>query len=404
MIKDLIAYIKGSLGERLMRSSLTILSIVLGIMAIFALLSFGQGLQKYIDEIAGDFGTDKIIAQPATFGAPGSSTTNFDQKDIDVFYSENDLKVVSPSFMSQIPMTPDPDEKGKWFWIMSLPTETDQFKAWMFSYETEYGRDLKKGDKYKAMLGANHRIKDKIWDRPLEVGSKIYLNDIQFEVVGFVESVGNPQDDGNIYIPIDVAEDVFGLDEIEYNYVIMQVQEGVDIDQTVDKLERDLRRERGVKEGQEDFSITTFEEQLQVFSSVIDVINAVLAMIAGISVVVAGVNIANTMYTAVLERTKEIGVMKAIGATNWYIQVIFVIESGILGLVGGLLGVLLGYIVSKTGETIIAATGYDFLKPYFPWWLTVGCLVFAWMVGTVSGYLPSRQAAKLQPVQALRYE
>jgi len=112
----------------------------------------------------------------------------------------------------------------------------------------------------------------------------------------------------------------------------------------------------------------------------------------------------NTMYTAVLERTREIGIMKAIGATNHDILVIFVIESGVLGLIGAALGALLGYLIASAGGAIAAAAGYSILKPVFPAWLVLGCLGFGLALGCASGFLPARQAAQLKPVDSLRYE
>ena len=133
-------------------------------------------------------------------------------------------------------------------------------------------------------------------------------------------------------------------------------------------------------------------------------LNAILVIISGISIVVAAVNIMNTMYTSVIERTREIGVMKAIGSRNRQILNVFVIESGILGLIGGILGILLGYSIAKIGQFVAKTYGLTFLKPYFPLWLIVGCLLFAFLVGAGSGLLPAVQASRQKPVDALRYE
>ena len=110
------------------------------------------------------------------------------------------------------------------------------------------------------------------------------------------------------------------------------------------------------------------------------------------------------MFTSVLERTKEIGVMKAIGAKNSDILIIFVVESGLIGLIGGVLGILLGYMVSGIGGSIAAANGFALLKPAYPLLLIVGCLVFSFSVGAAAGFFPARRASKLKPVDALRYE
>jgi putative ABC transport system permease protein len=110
------------------------------------------------------------------------------------------------------------------------------------------------------------------------------------------------------------------------------------------------------------------------------------------------------MYTTVLERTKEIGIMKSIGAQNHKILSIFVFESGFLGLIGGAFGIIFGYIISKIGGSIAAANGYSLLQPTFPWYLIVGCLSFSLFIGLISGLWPARKASKLRPVDALRYE
>ncbi|MCK4589887.1 MAG: ABC transporter permease, partial [Nanoarchaeota archaeon] len=123
-----------------------------------------------------------------------------------------------------------------------------------------------------------------------------------------------------------------------------------------------------------------------------------------ISLLVGGVGIMNTMYTSVLERTNEIGVMKAIGAQNKDILAIFLFESGFLGLMGGIIGVLIGVGIGKLVEFGAAMQGLDILKASFPWYLIVGALLFSFLVGAISGVAPARQASKMKPVEALRYE
>ena len=143
---------------------------------------------------------------------------------------------------------------------------------------------------------------------------------------------------------------------------------------------------------------------METFSMVINILIGVLVLIALISVFVAAVNIANTMYTSILERTNEIGIMKSIGAKNRFILIVFVAESGILGLIGGAIGVAFGYLIAKFGEAIAKSYGLAMLRPAFPLWLIIGCLLFAFLVGAGSGIFPSIQASKLNPVDALRYE
>ena len=266
------------------------------------------------------------------------------------------------------------------------------------------GRNLKKGDKLKVVLGYNYQFANKIFSKPIKLGDKVSFNGQDVEVVGFYEEIGNPADDSQTYFTDEGMLLLFPEIKDKFQWVYARTALGFEPSEVAERAEEKLRKYKGQKEGQEDFFITTFEQAIEAFTSILNVINAILLLIALISVVVASVNIMNTMYTAVLERTKEIGIMKAIGAKNFDILFIFLFESGILGLIGGALGIVLGYSVAKLGESIAAGAGYSLLQPAFPWELTVGCLLFAFFVGAFSGLLPAMQASKLRPVDALRYE
>ncbi len=407
MIYDMIKYILKNIMDRFTRSFLTILSILIGIMAVYALISFGQGLSKYVQDVGQNAGADKLFAQPKGAGAPGSTGTYLSESDLSTISKVNGVKAATGMIMSQAEIKRKEKEKGKWVYVMGLSTDpADQrlIESAFGGVGIDTGRELKKGDYSKVNLGYNYMIADKIFPKPVNLGDKIFINGEIFSVVGFYDSIGNAQDDSNVYMSLERAKDFFNMDQYEYSIIYIQANKGVDPSQLADKIEEKLRKKKGQKKGQEDFYVASYDQLLQTFSTVLDVLNGILVIIAGISVLVAAVNIMNTMYTAVLERTKEIGIMKAIGARNSYILLVFFIESGILGLIGGMIGVILGYILAKLGGYIAAAAGYSLLKPYFPWWLTAGCLLFAFMLGAFSGFFPALQASRQKPVDALRYE
>src|SRR3989338_6429375 len=298
------------------------------------------------------------------------------------------------------------NKPGKWVFIMGMstvPSEQRLIDEAFGGIGMLKGRNLKSGDKNKAVIGYNYQFENKIFPKALELGDKVFVNGIEFKIVGFYEEIGNSQDDSNIYITLDDAEALFNIKD-EYDFIYLRADKGISPSELAKRLTEKLRKEKGQKEGEETFFIQTFEQLLETFGTVLIVINAILAIIAGISVLVAAVNITNTMYTAVLERTKEVGVMKAIGARNSTILFMFFMESGIIGIIGGALGILLGYGLAKLGGFFAAASGYALLQPAFPWWLIVGCLLFSFLVGAASGYLPARAASRLKPVDALRYE
>jgi putative ABC transport system permease protein len=402
-MKDVVKYVLSNMMHRLTRSSLTILSILIGIMSIFALLSFGQGLKVFINDMAEKAGVDKIIIQESGFNPPGTGIAPFDDSDILAVRRTRGVDEVSGNVAGQAQVKAKGVNVGKYVFIFGIePDSTQRMVEQAFTIELERGRSLQRGDTRVAVLGHNYQLPDKIFADPIDVGDKITINEQQYRVVGFFKEIGNPQDDSNIFVTNDDARSIF--DQEGYSYIIVRANADQLASEVADMIKERLRRSRDQKEGQEDFMVMTFEDAIQSFSTIIVVLNGILLLIALISVVVAAVNIMNTMYTAVLERTKEIGVMKAIGAQNSTILSVFVVESGFLGLLGGILGVLLGFVVASIGGQMAAAAGYALLKPVFPWWLTFMCIAFSIMVGLLSGYFPARAAARQNPVEALRYE
>ncbi len=407
MIADFMSFIINNIKDRFVRSSLTILSILIGIMAVYALVSFGQGVGKYVNDVGQQAGADKIFVQPKGAGAPGSTGTYLTDHDLNVILKVNGVKGASGLIMGQAEVNNRDTGTGKYVFVMGLstdPQEREIVESAFAGFKIMEGRPLKKGDTNKVTVGYSYMVANKLFPKPLNVGNKLYINEIPYEIVGIYESIGNAGDDSNVYMTKESAKALFGMKEYEYGYIYVQAQPGVDTKILADKISEKLRKDKGEKKGQETTYVASYQELLKTFSTVLNVLNGILVIIAGISVLVASVNIMNTMYTAVMERTREIGIMKAIGARNSYIMLLFFFESGMLGLIGGALGIMLGYGLAKMGGAIAAGAGYGLLKPYFPWWLTVGCLVFSFLIGAGSGFFPARQASKLKPVDALRYE
>lgn len=403
MILELLKYSISNIWARKLRSFLTVLSILIGITAIFALISFGQGINKYVNDFAQEMGSDKIMMMPGGFTAPGTSNILFTDEDLDFIRKIKGVDVIT-GWMADTGKIGFKDFKDKYTYVFGFSTELKEQRLIeeVATIDIEKGRNMKKGDVLKAVLGYNYGAPDKLFKRAISFGDKIEINDVEVEVIGFYEQVGNPQDDAQVYLTFEGMEEIFG--EKDYEYVAIRSSPREDPSALADKIKERFRKRRGQKEGEEDFVVQTFEDTIAAFTGVINILNGVLILIALISLVVAAVNIMNTMYTSVLERTREIGIMKAIGSRNRQILNVFVIESGILGLLGGLFGILFGYGIAKMGQAIARAAGLTFLKPFFPLWLIIGCLLFAFLVGAGSGFLPAIQASRQKPVEALRYE
>jgi putative ABC transport system permease protein len=390
-----------NLLSRRIRSWLTMIGIFVGIAAVVSLISLGQGMQHTIQEEFEKIGTDKIMITPkGGIGFGMGSEVKLYEKDLDTIERARGVDSVAGVFYTSGGKV-EFDNEVKYTYLLGMPLGDQQkLIEEANQYKVDVGRELKKGDKYKAVLGYNFLHK-KIFGKPVNLRDKILINDVEFKVVGFYEQIGNPQDDAQVYLDIDVLRDLIDAPE-EVSMIFAKTVPGADVDATAEAIKKELRDARGLEEGKEDFSIATPAQALESFNTILLIVQVVLIGIAGISLIVGGIGIMNTMYTSVLEKTRDIGIMKALGAENHDIFIIFLIESGLLGVAGGIIGLLLGIIASYGVSAVVTSYGITMVKAYFPWYLTIGSVVFAFVVGSVSGVFPALQAARLQPVDAIR--
>jgi len=403
MITDYFKFSLRSLKERKVRSGLTVLGIFLAIVTIFVLLSMSLGLKETVDKEFQKLGGDRFFIQPkGQLGAPGTGgAVQLTTDDVDFIEKINGVDKVSYIVAGSAKVTFK--EKSRYVYAAGLPMEKEKFDFVMSSGmpDIAFGRMLKKSDVGKVNIGSRYDI---LFDKPVKTGDKIFINDVEFEVIGVFEPVGNPQDDSNVYMTLEDFKELYNSgDRVDFIYV--SAFAGENLAAVANNVERKLMKHRGVDEKTIDFSVLTPEELLASFGTILNILTAFLVGIGFISVLVGGIGIANTMYTSVLERNKEIGTMKAIGARNSDILMIFVIEAGILGLIGGVLGLIVGAGIAKMIEIIAnQALGSNLLQASFNPIIVFGSLGFAFLVGLLSGVLPSYQASKLKPVDALRYE
>ncbi len=398
--KENIKYSLNNLKQRKGRSALTILSIFVGISTIFIFISFGLGLYNYVDEFTTGSSADKITIQPKGAGAPGMDDT--------FALSENDLDAIKKtsgvfeaSGLQYKVVEIEQSKTKKFVFLVGLNPKKDLLTE-MSNMEIFKGRNLEKGEKGKILLGYNYLIEDKLLPKTLDVNSKLIVQGEDLRVAGFYESLGNPQDDSNIYVTEAQFAEMFG-EEKNYNMVIAR-SDPTKIDQTVLNIEKSLRKSRNLEEGKEDFSVASFADLLEQYTSVLGAIVGFIVLIALISVLVSAINTANTMITSVLERTKEIGIMKSIGARNSEILKIFLFESSFLGFTAGVIGVLFGWLITFTGGKILTNLGYGFLQPHYSIELFAGSILFATITGAISGVVPAIKASKTNPVDALRHD
>ncbi len=398
---ELINYSLKNLWKSRGRSFLTILSIFVGITAIFIFISFGWGLYDYTNSFTTGSSVDKVLIQPRGLSVTGlDSTFKLTDKDIEVIRRTTGVYEVTGSYFQAAQVK----QKNKIVYTFITSYDPDSSMVFeMADVDIEEGRWLRPKEKNSILLGHSYLIPDKVFPEPYSLGNKIEVDGKKIEVVGFLTEIGTPPDDSQIYVTTDFMEDLYGSENLSYGLIIARVDIN-DLPETIARIEKELRKERGLKEGQEDFYVQSFEDLIESFETALSLIIAFVILIALISVVVSAVNTANTMVTSVLERIKEIGIMKSVGATNSEIFKIFLFESAFLGFIAGILGTLLGWGLSHLLGVILGNLGWGFLSPHFSATLFIGCIVFATLTGAISGAWPAWQATKIKPVDALRYE
>jgi len=398
--KEIVGYSLRSIAKRKTRSILTILSIFIGITSIFIFISFGFGLYAYINSFSTSTSADKITVMPKGNSAPG----------LDNSFSLNDSDVKAIERTAGIS-----EATGVYSTAAEITQKTDKKYVFLVSYDPAkplvlelasvnviQGRALQSNDVGKAVVGYNYLVDNKIFPNGYKLGDNLVVNGQNVRIVGILASMGNPQDDSQIYVTNEYFKKLYP-NVTNYAEIIGRADIN-DMTNTIKRVEKNLRNSRSEKVGEEDFYVASFQDLIAQFSSALNIVIGFVILIALISVLVSAVNTANTMITSVLERTREIGTMKAVGARNKEILKIFLFESAFLGFIAGIIGTLIGFLISYSIGSILANLGWGFLKPGYPWYLFVGTIAFATITGAISGIWPAYRASKLKTVEALRYE
>jgi putative ABC transport system permease protein len=400
---ETIKYSLRNLGHRKARSALTVFSILLGIAAIFIFISFGLGLRAYVSEFTSQTSADKVSISSKGGAGPGlDSSFALSKDDLKAVEKASGVKEASGLYLSAAQIEQNGDKK--YSFIISYDPSTSIILEFFGDIGIYKGRSLRQGDDGKVVLGFNYLIEDKIFPKAYDLNDKITVDGKELTIIGFFEPVGNPQDDSQIYITNDFFEKLYPEKSAEgYDWAVARV-DIENMDNAIENIEKNLRKSRNLEEGKEDFFVQSFVDMIESFSGALDVIVGFIILIALVSVFVSAINTANTMITSVLERTKEIGIIKSVGAKNSEVLGIFLFESAFLGFLAGLGGVGVGWLFSSIASSVLNSLGYGFLSPIFPGYLFLGCILFAMLTGGLSGIIPAIRASRIKPVDALRYE
>jgi putative ABC transport system permease protein len=396
--KESIKYSLRNLKQRKTRSAFTIISIFIGITTIFIFISFGLGLYKYIGDLSSASSADKVLIESKGLGGV-DPTFSFSEKELKIIEQTSGVYEATGIIIKNAEIT-QKDVK-KYAFLVGMDPKKPLLDS-ILNMKIYLGRELQPGDR-GVVLGYNYLVANKVFSKPYELNQNIEVNGRKLKIIGFYDSVGNPQDDANIYVTTDFIKELFPNETLKYNEIVAKV-DLANLNGVVTNIEKNLRKERNQKIGEEDFFVRSFDDLIRSYSTALNIVVGFIILIALISVLVSAVNTANTMITSVLERVKEIGVIKSIGGKNSEVFNIFLFESSFLGFVAGCLGVLIGWILSFIGGQILKSVGYGFLKPYFTPGLFLGCIAFATLTGAISGVIPAIKASKTNPVDALRYE
>jgi putative ABC transport system permease protein len=398
---DLLKESFRSITANKLRSGLTILGIVIGITAVIAMLSIGEGAKRQLAQSIESLGSNMLTVFPGIIqpgrgivSAGRGTAQSLKMKDVDVIKKIEGVKAVSPEISRRFQIVSSAGKNTNSLVLGVTPEYLNVRNAKIQSGKFFLENDLNK----VAVLGPT--VAEDLFGSEDPIGKTIRINKVNFKVIGVLEpkgSLGFMNPDEVVLVPLLVMQKI--LTGSEYlSQIAVQAESSNLIESLKEEITQVLLKEHKVSADNPDFSVIASQEFLNTFNSLINTMTIFLASIAAISLVVGGIGIMNMMLTSVTERTKEIGLRKAIGAKKKEILMQFLIESVILTLIGGIFGIILGSLISIGVSKFANITSEVSLYSIFL------SLTFSSLVGIIFGYWPAKRAAELDPIVALRYE
>ena len=386
-----------------LRSLLTMLGIIIGVGAVIAMVSIGMGVRTSVADSFASLGSNMLIIMPGSTnhgGVRGAAGSRKSLKYDDAKAIESKIKgidYVSPTVSSSYQVV-----NGNLNWNTSVEGVTPELMQ-IRALKVENGSFISASDMNKrsrvAVIGPT--VAANLFGAENPVGQNIRINNQPFKVIGITaskgQSIGQDQDDV-IYIPLTTAQERM-LAITHIHSVNIQVSSPEKMDQVQAEIENLLRQRHHIRAGMEDdFTVRNMTSLMESFTENTNMITLLLGSIASISLLVGGIGIMNIMMVSVTERTREIGIRKALGATSSNVLMQFMIESMVIGIVGGVIGIASGILLSKAiGAFGGLTTTVDILPVLVSFSFAVG-------IGLFFGIYPARKAARLDPIDALRYE
>lgn len=393
-----------NLKHRGLRSWLTLLGIFIGVTAVVALISLGNSLQVAVSSQFGVSQTELITIQAGgvqAYGPPGSGVVNpLDIDDYRAIEKLGGVKRIAGRHLSAGKL--EYNDQVIFGYTVNIPSGGERdFIYEQLGGDAVIGRLLKESDSKKVFLGYNFYVDKVGLDKVVLPGKNVLINDVSYEVVGILEKKGSFIFDNAVYMNDKDMDDLFDYGDT-YDAIVVQLKDNDDMNNMKLEIEKVLRKSRDVKEGEEDFDVSTPEASLSTVKGILGGVQAFIIIVALISVFIGALGIVNTMTTSVLERKKEIGIMKSIGARNDHIFLQFFIESGLLGFLGGLVGVIFGTLIGIFGTIGINNFIGAEIKPAINFVLIFFTLLGSFLIGSIAGIVPAMNASRENPVEALK--
>ncbi|MFC1801906.1 ABC transporter permease [Patescibacteria group bacterium] len=392
--------LKGVL-HRPLRSWLTIVGIVIGIMLVVFILALGSGIRNTVNEMLQQFGSDLIVIFPGKENNPLVGllgNQRFRDRDVADLKNIDGVRLVVPMDVGMLNLEYEGDKKT----TMVHGAPWNEFQV---IFEESQGVNLYLGDwpaddrDREVVFG--YLAAKSLFNREIDVGDEVIVKSRRLKVAGILSEIGNQSDDNTIYLSLDLFRNITG-ESGGVRSIMIKIDPKKDTNLLAKQIEHQLSKQEVVR----DFVVLTPEKTDRLAGGILTLIEFVLIALAFMSLLVGSVGIMNTMYTSVLERTRQIGVMKAIGASDDEILSLFLIESGTIGLIGGLLGIILGISLAFFTGFVAKSYGIDGLFSFasLDYLGIFVVLIITFITGILAGILPARTASKMEPADALRYE
>ncbi len=396
-MKKYVIFALKSLKQRGIRSWLTLIGIIIGVSLVVSLFLLGDGLGLAISSQFGISSTEIISVTAGglnAFGPPGTLVSNpLTEKDLEEIEKTSGVKKAIKRYIRSAEL--EYREKRDRIFLTNIPEKENDFLYELLDLKIERGKFISGDESGKAMIGYN-LFKNK----NLDVGNKIKINNQSFEIAGVLKRKGSFILDGIIFISEKDLEKI--SEDRNINVIAIKPYSSDEIDKVKENIEKTLRKIRNVKEGKEDFQVSTPKATLSNINNILFGVKIFVVIIASISIIVGVIGITNTMTTSVLERRKDIGIMKAVGAKNSQIFLLFFVESGLFSFFGGLVGIILGVGFAHIGTISIG----KFLNVEIPLKIDFLFLIFSligsFLIGAFAGTNPALNASKLKPIETLR--